>query len=106
MKSLEDDEVYFGKNGSWTKLLQNKCITDISCFQEEERDLKESYVFARKGDGHFQHYFCVARITGKCHFSYKSNTAPQFMKICAADPLPKLCKSGVRIRDLVSKLHM
>ena len=74
LNSLQDNNVYFGESAQWRQLLQEGCITEISCWKELQRTLEESYVFAKKGS-HLEHEFCVAVNTGKCSSQRDNGTS-------------------------------
>jgi len=65
MGSLEDKEVYFGPKAQWTGLRANGCIRDITCFAEEDTEVKQDFIFSRRGNK-MRHKFCIAIVTGKC----------------------------------------
>ena len=66
MHSLNNGNVYFGRNGQWTKLRKQECITNIKCFREDSTTLEKSYVFASANNS-ISHKFCVSVVTGKCN---------------------------------------
>jgi len=65
MDSLEDNVVYFGPKGQWTRLREKGCIRDITCFEEEDRRLDRNFIFNSNG-ATIRHKFCFAITTGKC----------------------------------------
>lgn len=68
MRSLSDYHVYFGRKAQWRKLRSDKCISNITCFYDEDVNLDRKYVFALKGKK-IRHKFCFAVNTGVCHNS-------------------------------------
>jgi hypothetical protein len=66
MDSLHDKAVYFGKTAQWAQLAGRGCISDITCFGEEERELDRDLWFQKKDGGKISHKFCLAMTTGKC----------------------------------------
>mmetsp|Transcript_25353 Transcript_25353/g.25690 ORF Transcript_25353/g.25690 Transcript_25353/m.25690 type:complete len:433 (-) Transcript_25353:220-1518(-) len=65
MHSITDKDVYFGPYAQWRKLRDDRCISDIVCFEEEEKRLEKSFFFAKK-DEVMSHKFCFAVVTGFC----------------------------------------
>jgi len=66
MGSLNDRQVYFGKNAQWRKLRERQCISNIVCFKEDGAlDIKRDFVFAKEGSSQTGE-FCVAVTTGRC----------------------------------------
>ena len=98
MHSITDKDVYFGPNAQWRKLRDDQCISDIVCFQEEEKRLDQSFIFAKKGES-MAHKFCLAVVTGFCsrppHRRQPGDLYEcEKQKMAAAkDILNKLCKT-------------
>ena len=65
MNSLSEKAVYFGPNAQWRKLRNDGCIQNITCFEEDEIQLSQNYVFNKAG-GKISHRHCMAISTGKC----------------------------------------
>ena len=65
MGSLVDEEVYFGPKAQWTKLRAQECISNITCFDEEEMELNRTFIFSRQGNKIY-HKFCMAIVTERC----------------------------------------
>ena len=78
MGSLVDEEVYFGPKAQWTKLRTQECISNITCFDEEEMELNRTFIFSRQGNKIY-HKFCMAIVTGRCTKGFNSGIdAPAF----------------------------
>ena len=88
MHSLSDKDVYFGPKAQWRKLREQRCIDNITCFGEEKRVLKKSFVFANKNDL-IAHEFCFARVTGSCH--YKGKQSCEESSAGGIDALRRIC---------------
>lgn len=80
MGSLNDRQVYFGKNAQWRKLRERNCISNIVCFKEDGAlDIKRDFVFAKEGSSQTGE-FCVAVTTGRCQ---RGKTLPGISDQCA-----------------------
>lgn len=98
MSSIDDKDVYFGPNAQWRKLRSQNCISDITCFTEDKRVLKESFRFSKK-DETIQHQFCFAIVTGQCTLQESPQKYSKEGSICeerrvnARKVLNNLCQS-------------
>jgi len=78
MGSLVDEEVYFGPKAQWTKLRAQECISNITCFDEEEMELNRTFIFSRQGNKIY-HKFCMAIVTERCTKGFNDGIdAPAF----------------------------
>lgn len=82
MNSLNDRQVYFGRNAQWRKLRERNCITNIVCFKEDGVvDLKRDFIFAKQGSIQTG-MFCVALTTGRCQ---RGKTNSEMSQKCVTD---------------------
>lgn len=89
MHSLEDKSVYFGKtlkrdvkkygeDAQWGTLHSRGCISDIVCFEDEEKTIDADLHLARGKESNITHKFCFAQNTGTCGSSKKRGTFTSF----------------------------
>lgn len=94
MNSLIDKEVYFGPKAQWTKLREDDCIRNITCFEEEETYLDREFVFSRRARGrNILHKFCIGIVSGACSMKDTEDTFDQRRHSSDAQPLHDLTET-------------
>mmetsp|Transcript_24047 Transcript_24047/g.27706 ORF Transcript_24047/g.27706 Transcript_24047/m.27706 type:complete len:205 (+) Transcript_24047:321-935(+) len=98
MTSIKDGVVYFGsKKGQWEILRNRECISNITCFAEDEHILEKDYVFGKRGTV-MHHEFCFAINNGKC--SKKGDS--EYKKNCES----KMTAGGIAFESLCQKAQV
>lgn len=103
MNSLTDDVVYFGPNGQWTNLKSRNCITDVTCFSEEERVLGKDYIFNKNG-ATISHKFCIAVTTGNCQRHTARGKAIGLQEAACERDFASITKNHLRLSQ-ICKAH-
>lgn len=96
MNTLMEKDVYFGETAQWRQLVLKKCIANVQCYQEQERILEQTYVFAKKGTK-MQHQFCIAQTTGTCSSTKLVGAAPPPLLKTTTPPRLSDCSAVSRV---------